>query len=116
MGPLRALALLALIVVASVAPAWAQDQAEEVEPADGRVLFVVGEIEYELDPSVAVNACIMAENEDLIRDEHSVVLQIFVRTTEPDGFQPMGAQETPLTPELGEHPTGYCVPLGEIDD
>lgn len=107
-------ALIALMALSGLV-ARAQETPDEDALAAGRVAFDYGAATittYELDPSVAVNACIDYGAEDASGEE-TVILRLFGRTLEPGEFEMLGTFPTALTADLGNHPVGYCIPLGD---
>jgi hypothetical protein len=101
--------MLLLGVLLSILPAAALAQSSD--PGDGadRVTFTVGELDYELDPSASVNACIYAKQESV--DGGYATLQLFGRITGPAEFEPLGSFDTPMTKEISSHPVGYCLAM-----
>jgi hypothetical protein len=104
-----ALVLLLLLGGAWAAHAQTTPTSPAAPPADGRVEFQLGQAVYELDPTAAVNACIVAHDETL--DTEIVTLRLFGRVAGSEQFEPEGLFPTPMTPDLDGHPVGFCVAL-----
>lgn len=109
---LRGFIVAAAIAALGIVPALAQSDDATPAAGDGdRIDFDYGRFTYELDPSVAINACIDATQSSLAGD--AVTLRVFGRSVAGDTFEMLGTFETERTEDLGDHPIGFCVPMGE---
>jgi hypothetical protein len=102
---------IAAMLIFPPAGTFALQTDDEIDDVSNRVKFKVGRVTYDLDPAVAVNACIEATDDTIFAETTTVTLQMFGRTTGPEGFVVLGRFETLQTDDLSGHPIGYCVPM-----